>query len=1044
MSFNKVILSEVDNLQKQDSLENTTTLKAAFTQAPLKPSLLPECDKSIIYGKSAFQAETECGERYRPVESGGFELTDTEVRNEFNRAIVHGRNKLLMGDKPIFKAVTTTGSGVYDGTTPDRCFPIFPRDKAELATGEPCLGILRIAAIDSKGNKEYLHELQDIKAVFMPGYSKYNLTSGNKEWEVELLIAPALDFHGYIVSLKSDKKIKFSFEFGDLFWRHDEENSNEVSIHENYIELTEKNLPECRIFLGTDKDCSITSEKSDFGQKAVFTTSGDENEITIYSTWGVDKYDKEIAESMQARINTDNTKEWQSALKELQEDWFDCYIGRALNPEGNFSKLKKAPESALKASVDYWTERLNEFQIKTPDPYLNAAVNFQRAVSDYHRMGPGLVLSADMWIMYSHISVGWYGKLWAGDIETVKKHLRFLASVQREDGYIPWISPSLASYKAEDNTPYWVEQIWWVYAWSGDLDFLKDMWKLVQKAVDFEQKNNDPNNDGLFKSEYEYWNCDSNGKGPKAAAPTTTAWAMYYRASKMAEALNDDEIASKYLAESEKIKKAAMDELWDDELGILGSIGNDEIRRTHPQIWEEYLGIITGMLPPDQGRRAMRYLESHYGFDGDKGVRLLLNCDWWPLRWSMHWVPVGDSLLATMAGMKCGDTDLWKPYMETVVRSGFRRYSPALGFGISNTGSAGGDIEDVDAVDPHSHMTVRGLFGITPEIHNGKIHIAPAFPSDWTEAEITTPIISYKFSKKNGKMVLDITTREPMIKVITPYYGAEAVTTASETHTVIELDFPEKSIETCKSQKSSAVIADLNRKDYMDQLSSKEVEVLENIDLSEYYNTTLSELTHNTKFITDFSQETTIKDWWHTVPAHITEGDEVIKLENGLSFLLKGRNESVQGKCNNLLALSSWGKPYPFPAGIEFSVQKRTEAVWFMMQNHVSPIKNYIPNGEIILKYEDKTQEVTSLIPPYNLDCYFQAFSQEGTSIEFGELEWGKEWTPCTPGYSQCQAHILKVKSNPDKVLKSIEIRATVTEGVLGINAITMLPATQH
>jgi hypothetical protein len=114
------------------------------------------------------------------------------------------------------------------------------------------------------------------------------------------------------------------------------------------------------------------------------------------------------------------------------------------------------------------------------------------------------------------------------------------------------------------------------------------------------------------------------------------------------------------------------------------------------------------------------------------------------------------------------------------------------------------------------------------------------------------------------------------------------------------------------------------------------------------------------------------------------------------------------------------------------------------MQNHVSPIKNYIPNGEIILKYEDKTQEVTSLIPPYNLDCYFQAFSQEGTSIEFGELEWGKEWTPCTPGYSQCQAHILKVKSNPDKVLKSIEIRATVTEGVLGINAITMLPATQH
>ena len=36
--------------------------------------------------------------------------------------------------------------------------------------------------------------------------------------------------------------------------------------------------------------------------------------------------------------------------------------------------------------------------------------------------------------------------------------------------------------------------------------------------------------------------------------------------------------------------------------------------------------------------------------------------------------------------------------------------------GISNAGAGGGDREDVDSVDPHVHVAVRGLFGIEPAL----------------------------------------------------------------------------------------------------------------------------------------------------------------------------------------------------------------------------------------------------------------------------------------------------------------------------------------
>ena len=1018
----------------------TFTPRAEYINAPLKPVRLPDADQSILLGRSAFQVSRSLALRYEPLEDGGFRLTGGQYRWKFNRQITHGRNNILTGDLPIFRIETSTGSGVY---REDRSFPLFPRDDARSAKVSPVLGTLSIGIALDGGRTQWLHELGKFTTEFRPGYTSYDLACPDQSWKGSLTIAPAMGFHGFVCSLKFDRPVLLKWQYGGVYWEAGEKNDNQVRIEGDRATITEGNLPNAKVIVGWDGDGSGSAIRSSHGESVTFLSRVKKTAFHIVGTWGVTEYDRKTADDTTGRLDTESSGAWPEQRERLKRQWFDCYIGRALDPDGNYEALISAPDRQLTETLRHWDERRREFQIRTPDPYLNAIVNFERCISDYHRMGPGLVLSSRRWMMYSHISVGWYGKIWAGDHQTVADYMRLFGAMQDKDGFIRWISPSLHAYNAENNTPYWVDHVWWLYAWTGDEQLVRDLWAPIKKAVDWERTRNDPDGDGLYQSHYEYWNCDSNGKGPKAAAPTSTAWAMFDRAARMATIVGDETAATEYRSEANKIRSAALSELWNDEKGILGSIGGNGIWRGHPQTWEQYLGINNGMLPIDKGLRAMRWLESHYGFEPNENIKLLMNCDWWPLRWSVHWVPTGDTLLAALAGMKCGDTDLWWPYVRTVAMSSFRSDHPAVRFAISNTGSGSGGIEFIDSDDPHMHATVRGPFGITPEIHNDRLHITPAFPSSWSSAEIESPVVSYRYSRNENTITLDIRTPNPLVKVVRAYPGGPATTTPKETTSTVTLDERPEPIGPLPEHAHVPTLTENTPPSKAEALTPAIQERLELVDLSGLYNTTLREMVEK-RFVSDFGRPVTIKTWWHTVGIRMNPGPEVISAENGVRFLLKGRSESVNGAANNILALSSWGKPYPLPAGAKIEIGRKLDRLWLLLQNYVSPIKNYIPNGEIVLHYVEGEPELISLVPPYNLDCYFQEFSRQGVSVPLGELQWRHGWSPVNKHMSEAQANALTVLCDPTQTLKEIEIRATCSEGVIGVAALTLLPAARQ
>ncbi len=1038
--------SEQDMIESQDRklMDGVQVIspKLVFQNGPIKASTKPDTDLSILLGRSPFMAPGDglgdISPAYKPIERGGFTITGSS--RKLMRPIVNGQNRVWTGDVPMFRMDTIAGNGCY---SEDRVFPLWSRPDAAAGGVYPSMGVLRLGVAGADGNNLWLDDLKNVTAEYLPGYTSYTLADSSCGWKAKILIAPALDFHGMVCRVEFNKPVSIIWRYGGIYWSVSEANANKVEITGASVKITEANLPNGLVIAGWNGTGSGKAINDQYGQAAEFAASSPQKVYYICAAWGVTSVDENRLKTTLARLDTPATAKWAKERDHLKSIWQDCYVDRARNPEANFRKLMKSPQKELDISCKWWDRRGEEFKINTPDTYFDALINWERNVSEYHRQGPGLVLGAQYWMMYSHISTGWNGKQWAGDHQALEECLRLYGAMQADDGFIRWISPSMTAFNAEDNTPYWVDQVWRQYTWTGNKKFLRDMWPMVRGAVKWMIKNNDPDGDGLFRDYYEYWNCDSNGKGPKAATPSAMSWRMLTCAANIASVLGEKTAKQEYNLLAKKSELAIKRELWNGAEGRLGSIGADEIWRGHPQTWEEYLAINAGLLEPEEGRSAMRWLESHYGFEPNPGIKLLACSDWWPLRWSNQWVPTGDTCLAALAGMKCGDIDLWWPYVKTAVLSAFKSDSPGINMGISNFGAGGGDREDVDSVDPYMHAAVRGIFGIEPAIHEGRIDICPAFPSDWKKASIKTPDISYSYERKGNMATFKIHSGRPLIKHIRANLTGPEVVTPAEKDSVVRVKLGSGVTPPVVSPKPQVLAeqTDKANKTPIVKLSEDEIRQQMLFDFTGSYNRNLETMLKD-NYVFDYQDYTSqIVGWWGNPAVSMPAAPRVLEAENGVRFLTSGRPIPGLGAApNSLIALSSW-KPYPVPAGIQIPVGIRCSQLWLLLQNYVHVLKNYVVNGEVLLHYADGSQLVEPLVPPYNLDCYFQHFSRKGFVVPFGGVSLGGGWSFIYTGNLLAHADALPIVCDPGKVLESVEIRATCSEGVIGLAGMTVQKA---
>jgi hypothetical protein len=451
----------------------------------------------------------------------------------------------------------------------------------------------------------------------------------------------------------------------------------------------------------------------------------------------------------------------------------------------------------------------SRIRFKTPDPYINT-------------LGGTIVMAADaIWDgeVWLHGAVGWRMPLtgwraaYAGDFlgwhDRARTHFDAYAQSQVTDisntiphpaqdsalrlsraakqwgtsmysnGYIcrnPHRNDQMHHY---DMNLAYIDELLWHFNWTGDMDYARKMFPVLKLHLEWEKRNFDPDDDGLYDAYACIWASDAL---QYSSGGVTYSSAYNYRANQITA-----EIASKigenpesFRAEAEKILKAVNNRLWLADKGWWAEfqdfMGN---KLVHPSagVWTVYHAIDSKIHTPFQAYQATRYIDSEiphipviakrlenkrYCDIEDKGYQTISTTNWLPYSWSVNNVAFAEVAHTSLAYWQAGRADeAFHLFKSSVLDGMYLGNSPGNIGQISFYDAARGECyrDFGDPVGVYSRALIQGLFGICPDAMNDRLVIRPGFPSDWNFASMISPDVDFSFERTGTKDIYTIDSK---------------------------------------------------------------------------------------------------------------------------------------------------------------------------------------------------------------------------------------------------------------------------------------------
>lgn len=307
----------------------------------------------------------------------------------------------------------------------------------------------------------------------------------------------------------------------------------------------------------------------------------------------------------------------------------------------------------------------------------------------------------------------------------------------------------------------YIDELLWHFNWTGDIDYVRNMWPILKRHLAWEKRNFDPNNDGLYDAYASIWASDAlqyNSGG------VTHSSAYNYRANKMAAMIAEKigEDPKPYTDEAAKILKAINAQLWLPEKGWWAEykdlMGN---RMIHPEaaVWTVYHALDSDIHTPFQAYQATRYIDTEIphipvlarGLE-DENFETIATTNWLPYSWSINNVAFAEVAHTSLAYWQAGRYDeAYKLFKSSILDGMYLGSSPGNIGQVSFYDAARGQCyrDFADPIGVYSRTLIQGLFGILPDAMNDRLEIRPGFPATWKYASVSTPDISFDF-KRNG------------------------------------------------------------------------------------------------------------------------------------------------------------------------------------------------------------------------------------------------------------------------------------------------------
>jgi len=440
----------------------------------------------------------------------------------------------------------------------------------------------------------------------------------------------------------------------------------------------------------------------------------------------------------------------------------------------------------------------NRVKLNTPDPYINTLGGALSMAADAIWEEPSYMHGAVAWRMRLN---GWRGAYCAdvlGWHDRAEKHfssyslsqltsplsapvvmdtalhlargLEKLGTSLFSSGYISRNPNGDFRPHHYDMNLVFIDQLLSHFYWTGDIAYVKRMWPLLKRHLEWEKRNFDKDGDGLYDAYAAIWASDAlqyTGGG------VTHSSAYNYRSNKIAAELARliGENGEPYKKEAGKILKAINTQLWIKDKGwfaeykdLLGE------KMVHPSagLWTVYHAIDSKIPDAFQSYQVLRYVDEEIPHIPVKATGLsdstlytLSTTNWQPYTWSLNNVALAELLHTSLAYWQGGrNEEAYKLWKSSLVESMYLGASPGNFQQLSFYDAIRGELyrDFADVIGMASRSLVEGLFGIEPDMLRNNLLIKPGFPRDWNYASLTTPDIVYNFKREGSKDIYQFET----------------------------------------------------------------------------------------------------------------------------------------------------------------------------------------------------------------------------------------------------------------------------------------------
>lgn len=432
----------------------------------------------------------------------------------------------------------------------------------------------------------------------------------------------------------------------------------------------------------------------------------------------------------------------------------------------------------------------SKVRLETPDPHLNTLGSALSMAADAIWEAPTYLHGAIAWRMRL---VGWRGAYTADALgwhDLAKMHFKaynnsqytsppsgpaapdpekHLARQKEEVGKAMYTSGYISRNPNEISTPHhydmnlvYIDQLLRHFNYTGDLEFLAEMWPVIERHLAWEKRTFDPDNNGLYDAYASIWASDAL---QYSGGEVTHSSAYNYVANKMAAYLAPfiNKNPEPFQKEAQRILEAINKTLWMPELGWYAEfkdlMGNRLLHK-YPAVWTIYHALDSEVPDAFQAWQALRYVDTqipHIPIQAkglpDDGYYTLSTTNWMPYTWSINNVAFAELMHTVLAYWQAARTEqafkLWK---STLLESMYLGASPGNFQQLSFYDAFRGELyrDFSDAVAMAARTLVEGVFGIHPRLLDGKLLIQPGFPEDWDHAFFEIQDISILFKREEN------------------------------------------------------------------------------------------------------------------------------------------------------------------------------------------------------------------------------------------------------------------------------------------------------